>query len=539
MRSVQSLLCISILLFLLINRASRIDAQQADPNSSGTIRVTSRLVFLDVTVVDRNGHPVVKGLSKDDFTITDDKKPERIFSFEPPESHTTDSYETSGNGYSGISASKPPVTIFVLDLLDSSFSDFAYIRYTVRKYLAAQPAQLKSPAELMVLGNQSLEMVQGFTQSKAELLYALDHVPQALPYKEMHGFVAERFAQSIDALQQVALQNKGVPGRKNIIWVGHGGPSLLLIGRPDPQRDMLNRYVHDTTNMLVDSRVSLFLIYPGLEIGGGGFNWSELSANAEIGDDDPFSGDINFGVFVNETGGKLFYDRNDVSNEIKQSEELGSKYYTLTYQPQAADADGKFRHIQVTLRDPNLRALTKEGYFSLDKNESAVPQQERTVDVSEAARSSIPFDAIGVTITDVLRHPDTNTAQFTVVLSSKNLHWHPTVDGKSRVDVLLAAVSLNGSNDFLASKMQGFTATADNQDPAKLAEAVTRIPITLKIPHDTQTIRVAVQLSENGKTGTAELTRKALAAAPQAPTPEPKLMMPSQRPSMPAGLTQP
>jgi VWFA-related protein len=173
MRSVQSLLCSSILLFVFINQAGRTDAQQSDPNASATIRVTSRLVFLDVTVVDRKGHPVLTGLTKDDFTITDDKKPEQIFSFEPPESHTIGSQDDSGKGDSGISARKPPVTIFVLDLLDSSFSDFAYVRYTVRKYLAAQPSQLKSPAELMVLGNQSLEMVQGFTQSKTELMYAL------------------------------------------------------------------------------------------------------------------------------------------------------------------------------------------------------------------------------------------------------------------------------------------------------------------------------------------------------------------------------
>jgi hypothetical protein len=97
----------------------------------------------------------------------------------------------------------------------------------VRKYLTAQPTRLSSPAELMVLGNQSLEMVQGYTRSKEDLLYALDHVPAALPYKMMNGtFYPELFWQSIDALQQIALQNEGLPGRKNIVWVGHGAPSI-------------------------------------------------------------------------------------------------------------------------------------------------------------------------------------------------------------------------------------------------------------------------------------------------------------------------
>ena len=83
----------------------------------------------------------------------------------------------------------------------------------------------------------------------------------------MNGdFYAERFGQSIDALQQIALQNEGLPGRKNIVWVGHGGPNILTAALVGPIVDELNQYVRDTTNMLVDSRMSLFVIYPGLKI---------------------------------------------------------------------------------------------------------------------------------------------------------------------------------------------------------------------------------------------------------------------------------
>ena len=133
-----------------------------------------------------------------------------------------------------------------------------------------------------------------------------------------NGFLYERFLQSIDALQQIALQNKGAPGRKNIVWVGHGGPNISTTVVTSSIED-LNRYLHNTTNMLVDSRISLFVIYPGLNPNASGFTISQIKAGADFGDEDPFSGDINFGVFVNETGGSLFYNRNDVNNEIRQS----------------------------------------------------------------------------------------------------------------------------------------------------------------------------------------------------------------------------
>ena len=61
-------------------------SQQSNP-STPTIKVTSALVFLDVTVLDKKGNPVVTGLTKDDFTITEDTKPQRIFSVEAPEAH--------------------------------------------------------------------------------------------------------------------------------------------------------------------------------------------------------------------------------------------------------------------------------------------------------------------------------------------------------------------------------------------------------------------------------------------------------------------
>ena len=517
MRLIGAVLCAIISLSLFSIERLMAQAQQASPNVP-TIRVTSRLVFLDVTVLDKKGHPVVKGLTKDDFTITDNKRPQRIFSFEAPDVHVVDA-NTRDDGRAG----KAPVTIFVLDLLNSSFEDFGYIRFMVRRYLSEQPAQLSSPAELMVLGNKSLEMVQGYTRSKADLLYALDHVPAALPYKEMHGFLDEQFYQSIDALQEIALQNKGVHERKNIVWVGLGGPSLATASLPAATVDYLNGYVHTTTNMLVDARVSLFVIYPRLRVSAPPNMSSSVAADTQIGDGDPFAGDINFGVLVNETGGNLFYNRNDIDTEMKQAEELGSEYYTLTYQPPEGNADGKFRRIRVTLRDPSLRVVTKTGYFSPDEKAPA-SRLQAVAELSEAARSTIPLDSLEVSIESILRHPDSGRVEFAVVVSPRNLDWHPAEDGKSTTDLLLAAASLDGSRDFLASRMESLTIGANSQDAARLAKTGARLHVTVRIPRKTKSVRVVIQTAGSGRTGAVELDRKTIDAAPEGPTPEPKLI---------------
>jgi VWFA-related protein len=513
MKSIWALCCGTILLSLFGIQGSIARAQQPSSDAP-TIRVTSRLVYLDITVLDKKGHPVVTGLTKDDFAITEDKKPQRIFSFEAPETHVVDANATDDDR-----TGQAPVNIFVLDLLDSSIEDFGYIRYMVHKYLASQPAQLKSPAELMVLGNSSLEMVQGYTRSKADLLDALAHIPAVVPFKKMNlGFAGERFYRSCDALQQIALQNKGVTGRKNIIWVGPGAPNLpsgFLLPAAD---ERVHRFLHATTNMLVDSRISLFVIFPGLTVQSPVKIASAIDAGVVMGDDDPFSGDMNFGVLVNETGGTLFYNRNDINTEISQSEEFGSEYYTLTYQPPEGPADGRFRRVRVTLRDPALRVVTKAGYFSPDQ--LAGPKSQTVVNIAEAARATIPFGSLGVTIENLVRHPDAGTAEFTVVLAPRNLDWQPAEDGKSTIDFLLAAASLNGNRDFLASRLQNLTVITYSQDASLLAGEGAHQSMTLRIPRQTKTLRVVVQTEANGRTGTVELNRKTIDSAPAVPTPE-------------------
>ncbi len=120
----------------------------------------------------------------------------------------------------------------------------------------------------MVLNNTALNLAQPYTHNRNELVRALNHVPPETPYKlgSMQGknqdWFDQSLAQSIEALQQIALQNRGQAGRKNILWLGYGGPSIPVDpGNPLWDKDM-RFYVRGTTNMLVDARISLFLIRP-------------------------------------------------------------------------------------------------------------------------------------------------------------------------------------------------------------------------------------------------------------------------------------
>ena len=505
------------LLFLVVLLSGPIQSQQN--TAIPTFQSTTSLVFLDVTVVDKKGHIVTSGLSQDDFSITEDNRHQRIFSFEAPESHAFKKHASDDTP-----DASAPTTIFVLDQLNSSLEDFSFLCDQMQKYLEAQPSHLAAPAEFMLLGNRTLELLQGYTRSRDDLLFALKHVPTAIPYKNIEAFKDERFFQSIQALQQIALQNNGVTGRKNIIWIGRGGPGTALALRNIYSVEKLERLAHQTTNMLVDARITLFLIFPGLKLQE--INSSPESKRSDTSTGlDPFGGDINFGGFVNETGGNLFYNENDVDKLIGQSQRMGGQYYTLTYQPTEpgtpTDEDGKFRRIKVTLRDPNLRVITKTGYYAPDKSHPVDAEKQTILNVSQAVQSSIPYTGLGIKVDSLVRHPESRTADISLIVQSKNIHWQSTEDGNSIANVIFLAVSFSSTHQILASKLQGIAFSAKTQEQTALAHLNLKTSITLRLPYNTRSIRIVAQTEDGGSLGAADLNHQEIEFIP--PTAAPAL----------------
>jgi hypothetical protein len=369
-------------------------------------------------------------------------------------------------------------------------------------------------------------MLQGYTTNKQDLIDALNDLPPATPYKLSGDFAwqMERFGQSYDALVQIALFARGTPGRKNIIWVGPGSPGIAASNLPQEIAERVRRYVHETVNLLVDARISLFVIHPDLKVD---FMkpplanpWLSMMSDAldpETGD--PRSGDFSFGLFVSETGGKLYYNRNDVDGEVAHAQQMGSMYYTLSYQPRQGDADGRFRQIQVTLRDPNLRAVTESGYFAPDSKASPDPHWQARMSLYEAAVSTLPYTGLDLKIAGITRQSDARTAVLTLQLQPKNLVWRKTEDGKSAINLFVAGVCLNGRRDVLSSNVEEVTLQVNTQDPNRLGGLVLKPKFSLTVPHRTANMRVVIENEGGGEMGTAEADRTTLDAAASPPAP--------------------
>ena len=144
-------------------------------------------------------------------------------------------------------------------------------------------------------------------------------------------------------------------------------------------------------------------------------------------------------------------------------------------------------------------------------------------EISEAAQSSVIFDGLGMTVVKVVRHPDNSTAEVTVMLKSTHLRWQTADDGASGANITVAAVSLSGRRDILASRLERLTVLSNTQDAARLAQSDTLLTVTIPLPRHTASVRVVIRTDDGGQVGTAELDHEALATAPESRSPDPLL----------------
>ena len=87
----------------------------------------------------------------------------------------------------------------------------------------------------------------------------------------------------------------------------------------------------------------------------------------------------------------------------------------------------------------------------------------------------------------------------------------------------MAAASLNNGRSILASRIVRTTLTTTTQDLARLPAVVGHFPVVVPIPREPEPFESLWKTRTAVAVGTAELDRKSIDAAPDAPTPEPQL----------------
>jgi VWFA-related protein len=239
-----------------------------------------------------------------------------------------------------------------------------------------------------------LSKLQGMQASP----FAIEALGNAQAYASAREYGA-RASMTFEALNYLAHYLAGVAGRKNLIWFASSFP--VVIFPTAEQRESIEKNpslpsylqrVKQTADLFTVSQISVYPISAEgmmtehiLEADSTGPGTSSVFGAPRAGStpDGPMSngtmspfvegasagsGVINaMEQLAASTGGKAFYNTNDLNSAMQRAIDDGAHYYTVGYSPADKTMDGSYRRIDVRLTNGKYKLAYRHGYNADDK----------------------------------------------------------------------------------------------------------------------------------------------------------------------------
>lgn len=425
----------------LLMTGSGMVAQAPSPTAGPTIQITTRVVQVDVVVQDQQGNPI-RGLKREDFTLSDNGKPQDIRYFSVEEGETLPERvlplpaNTFTNRLEGPAGVPTSATIILMDHLGTGFTNMAYARNQVFKFFAQlQPGDRVALYAL----NPRLTVVQDFTSDVAPLILAIrafqgkepeftgeeaPSVARDLPRAAaIQASVNELFAHvnaaverqrmliTLEALEAIANHVAQIPGRKNLIWMSESFPNVYGFDRWMPNQSSVP--YHDKIDAAIRTLNSAHLaVYPLDARGLFTSPYLDASNSRFSATPDHFGSAISanqadtlltMNNWAGRTGGRLIANTNDFQTAIRSAVNDERLVYTLGFSPTSARWDGEFRSIKVQVDQPNSKLLYRQGYFAMGEPKE-LNEKQQTQMLSDAFAS--PLVPTGVDLLVTLEPPE-------------------------------------------------------------------------------------------------------------------------------------
>lgn len=381
-----------------------------------TFKVRVNVVLVRVVVRDFNGK-VITNLTKQDFQLTDNRKPQTIssFSVETPDSYVPpvkmDSAETITER-TLVTATELPrrfATLF-FDDLHLSTSDAIVSRLAATKLFGAM-----QPGERIAIFTTSGKVRQEFTADRGKLDDAIQRiVPHSfsmssaadcppMTFYEAYQIVEANDPSALEIatddaaactgggqdprrlalsaarrelttgeseiqftfrnLEALVRRMSALPGRRIIVLMSPGffvTPSMHESGAVIDRATKANVVINtiDARGLYVSS------IYD-VSANSAGINPATAAARTSLIATEEMIQDQLLAELADGTGGTFFHNRNDVDKGLLQATTEPETSYVLGFAPQNLKLDGKYHHLKVTLANKQKWPLqARHGYFA-------------------------------------------------------------------------------------------------------------------------------------------------------------------------------
>ena len=400
---------------------------QTPASGPAQFKANSNLVIVDVVVSDKSGKPI-KGLKQSDFTVLEDGKPQKVSVFEfqelsqepepQPKLTLADELQLPEAPKTTISPEQPGELEYHDKRLMVFFLDFSSMG--MNEQLRAQEAALdyvnkfitKDDMVAIMLYTSTVQVLSDFTNKRDTLI----HILKSLPIGEMSelagladtdsdngedtgaAFVADETEfnifntdQKLAAIEQAARMLTSLPEKKALIYFSAGVSKTGIDNQAQLEASVnaaakanLAIYAVDTRGLMADP--------PGAAASSAGPRGTTLYNGGFYNNQRATINDSQETLYTlaADTGGKAYFDSNDITGEIVQAQGQMRSYYLLGYYSSNQALDGKYRRINVKLNSKlNAKLEHRPGYYA-DKVWGKLNGQEKEQQLKEALSSGNP-----------------------------------------------------------------------------------------------------------------------------------------------------
>jgi hypothetical protein len=276
----------------------------------------------------------------------------------------------------------------------------------------------------------------------------------------------------------------------------------------DGQKQLFDS-IRRLSDQLLKARISIYSVDPrGVQANStAAFASNNLAYAAYLNGltqaNDAAFGNLAIQTLATQTGGHVFYGRNDVDREIATSLTDGNTYYTLAYSPANKDFHGEFRKIRISvIGRPDLKIQTRDGYYAMPDNQTVDAKRELR-ELAGSLLTPIPFNGISIPIsfTKFVKSPPPHvTVRFAV--PSTSLSWAPNANGGLSSQVTIAAADKNKHGAWKASVIRVYTVSLPE---GITPSAQTQTTMKFQMPYrDSNQLRFVLRDDASGHIGSSE-----------------------------------
>jgi VWFA-related protein len=488
------------------NETSEVSTRDTPP----TFRVRVNLVLVRVVVRDNNGK-VVTNLKKEDFLLSDNRKPQVIssFSVETPESHkvapTPKSPEPNSEGNESADAAAAIASLpqrfvaIVFDDTDMLMEDTAWVRSAAARLFGSL-----APTDRVAIYSTSGQVTREFTQERAALQDSLlGIVPHPLGVNGFHECPDISYYQADQIQNKSDTQALAVATQDALDCAYNGDPRFTAqaqalaqsmtaqaLSGGDSQTGFVYRHLEDITRRLAGmpgQRIMVFvspgfIVTTALALDSSSLIDRANHANIVINTIDarglytPDMGDIAdpprgsqktlgikglyrvsaqsaqsdiLGQLADGTGGTFFHNRNDIDEGLREAAAAPAMSYLLGFSPQNLKINGSYHTLKVSLAGKQKFSIqARHGYYA--PRTIADPSEAAKEEIQEALFSQDEIHDLPVELQTQFFKKDPAQARLAVLthVDLKGIRFRKA-DGRNHDNLTVATAIFDENGNFV------------------------------------------------------------------------------------------